>query len=117
MELLTTIDLNNALGNDPAFLGTWAINQMPKPPLLIGKVKMVVNLQPNNLPGSHWVAIFRRDSGFGYYFDSFGSIPPLAIQRWMHNNCNTWTWNRQTIQPSNNDVLCGYLCIEFLKRL
>jgi len=116
MKQLSTIDISDAFKNDPTFLGVFAVDKLPAT-VQPGKVKMVVNLQPSNLPGSHWVAVFRRDSNVGYYFDSFGSIPPLTIQVWLSKHCANWTFNRLTIQPINDNELCGYLCIEFLKRL
>src|SRR6266853_1104025 len=111
MKQLSTTDISATFESDPAFLGVFAVDKLPStvPP---GKLKAVVNLQPSNLPGNHWVSVFQRNNGVGYYFDSFGTIPPLAIQAWLSKHCVNWTWNVLTIQPVNDNVLYGYLCIE-----
>src|SRR5271167_1590457 len=78
--------------------------------------KMIVNLEPNHLPGSHWVAIYRR-AAKGYYFDSFGRLPPTTIRIWLANNTQRWAYQPRMIQSPNDKVSCGYICYEFLKRL
>ena len=100
--------------HDKQFIGVFALNKLPQH-VLPGPCKLIVNLQYANLPGSHWTAIYRNDSGLGYYYDSFGRIPPLEIQCWLVNNCGHWTWNTLTIQYDLSS--CGYLCIDFLKHV
>jgi len=117
MKQLSTTDIATAMKNDPAFLGVFALDKIPTTAPPHGKIKMVVNLQASNLPGNHWVAVYRNDEDVGYYFDSFGACPPRAIQVWLSNHCANWTFNNLTIQPFDDNVLCGYLCIEFFKHL
>jgi len=118
MKQLNTQQIRAALKHEPNFLNVYALDQLLHLalPQDTTEIKLVANLQPSNLPGNHWIAIYRRPSdGRGYYFDSFGRSPPIAIQRWLTIHCNNWTFNNLCIQSRNNTVLCGYLCIKFLK--
>ena len=115
MKALSTSDLKKAFEKDPEFLGVFALNRIPIQPVPVNKnVKFIINLDPDDLPGSHWVAV-RRTEGRGFYFDSFGRVPPLEIQNWLVQNCHVWTYNPIVVQKKSNKVICGYLCIEFLK--
>jgi hypothetical protein len=115
MAALTTSQLRAAFAQDPEFLGVFALNRIPMRKIpLTRNVKFIANLDADNLPGSHWVAV-KRTNGQGFYFDSFGRIPPLEIQLWLARNCTLWTYNRQVVQSKKNEILCGYLCIAFLK--
>ena len=110
---LTTVDIQRAL---PDALGVFPLDKLPQvsSPL---PIKLVANLQYSNLPGSHWVAVYRNSDSVGYYFDSFGVLPPLELQWWLSKHCKSWTWNKLVIQSPSDNVLCGYLCIEFLNNL
>jgi hypothetical protein len=112
---LDTIDLITALMHDPKFIGVFAIDMLPKRVPVRKHVKLVINLQPSNLRGSHWVAINRSSNGTGEYFDSYGRIPPHDIQRWLAKNTKNWTYNTTVTQSPFDINACGYLCIEFLK--
>jgi len=117
MKALTTSQLRAAFVNDPEFLGVFAVNRIPQQRIPLWRnVKFIANLDADNLPGSHWVAVKRTD-GHGFYFDSFGRLPPHEIQMWLANNCTLWTYNPQAIQLKSDKVICGYLCISFLKDL
>ena len=44
------------------------------------KLAIVFNLDPHDQPGSHWVSMFiDMNNGGIYYFDSYGTEPPLEI--------------------------------------
>src|SRR3977135_1648595 len=79
-------------------------------------IKLIANLEPRSHPGSHWVAIYRRD-GKAHYFDTFGRPPPKTIHAWLSNNSLTWSYFDKVIQAANDKVSCGYLCLEYLKKL
>ena len=76
---LKTSDLHGVMKKDPAFLGVFAIDKVPPVVKKARNVKLIVNLDPSNKPGSHWVAIWRKGTT-GYYFDSFGRVPPPEAQ-------------------------------------
>ena len=116
LRQLNTNDICHALRTDAAFIGVFPLDRLPQGVGKIKTIKLVANLQPANLPGSHWVAIYRC-GGKGYYFDTFGEIPPHEIQCWLAANTLTWDYNRRIVQSKSDEVSCGYICIYFLKKL
>src|SRR5271156_3266461 len=113
---LNTIDLEVLLCGEPNFIGVFSIDTLPTRLDRTKTIKMIVNLQPQHLPGNHWVAIYRKD-GRGFYFDTFGREPPRTIANWLSQNTMTWKHYDKIIQSPNDKVSCGYICMEFLKKL
>ena len=118
MKVLTTIDICRLMQGDNDFVGVYPINKVldirvPKHK----SVSFIANLQADNLPGNHWVAVRRSAAGNARYFDSFGRIPPLEIQHWLMKNSSVWTYNKLIVQDFNDKKSCGYLCIRFVKHL
>ena len=113
---LDTYDLRALMSGDPQFVGVFAIDRLPQNVDKYKTIKMIVNLDPSHLPGSHWVAIYRRAQK-AYYFDSFGDFPPQILRDWLHNNSLTWRSQPNRIQAPQDKVSCGYLCLEFLQQL
>lgn len=95
----------------PNFDGVFPINELPithkKSYLLI------INTDPDNLPGTHWIAVVVRPDKEGFVFDSFGQPPPLKLQHWLNVRGIRWTSNNRQVQ-SINSTLCGYFCVYFL---
>jgi hypothetical protein len=110
---MDTNEIKDLLQNVPNFIGVFPIDKLPKLNVATN-AKLVVNLDPSNLPGTHWVAIALRD-GKGYYFDSYGDFPPMEIQQWLARNSRDWTYN-STVLQSPSSLVCGHLCVNFLKR-
>ena len=116
MAKLNTYDLRAMMEGDPEFVGVFASDRLPTLANRHGTVKLIVNLDDSSLPGSHWVAIYRR-GGKAYYFDTFGHEPPKIIRNWIANNSTSWTSFARAIQSPQDKESCGYLCLEFLQRL
>ena len=90
------------------------INKLPQDIKNLPVIKMIANLDPQNLPGTHWVAfVIRKEVGF--YFDSFGNIPLMEAQHWLAKNATKWDYNTTSVPASSDKVSCGYLCLKFLK--
>lgn len=76
----------------------------------------IVNLQDSDDgPGTHWTAFYierRRNasSTHSVYFDSFGVIPPLSVQRFLRNKYVFSTKHIQNIQSE----ICGYYVLYFI---
>ena len=113
MKPLVTSQLHKVMFRDPSFLGVFAIDKIPPTIQKSKNIKMIINLDPANKPGSHWVAIWRK-CNTSYYFDSFGRPPPMKIQQWLIRNSNAWIYNSVLMQPLKDKTACGYLCISFL---
>lgn len=95
----------------PSFDGVYPINDLPANHKKT--YKMIVNTDPDNLPGQHWIAVLVREGNEGFVFDSFGYPPPLELQHWLNLRKIRWTSNSRRVQ-SENSLLCGHFCIYFL---
>ena len=99
------------------FAGVYGANELPK---TLNKIPFlaIVNTDPSNLPGSHWVAIFvySKDGRIiGEFFDSFGKKPEVYDRSFKHffdRNCSFVSWNRSHLQKFGSNV-CGQYCIYF----
>lgn len=93
------------------FDGVFSINQLP----MTHKKSyiMIINTDPSNLPGTHWIAVIVRSNKTGFIFDSFGRSPPLFLQHWLNIRGIQWTANTRQVQPSDS-IMCGQYCIYFL---
>lgn len=109
---LRTSEIWKVMRRDPAFLGVFAFDRVPHS-LKKGDVKMVINMDTADKPGSHWVAIWRRNNK-GFYYDSFGRPPPKDIIDWLTKNTSAWEYNYVPMQSPKDKSACGYLCISFL---
>jgi hypothetical protein len=72
--------------NVPAFVGVFSSDTLPDEiPRSTQYQTLIVNYDPSNAPGSHWVAMCVPPSGSGYFFDSYGHAPdgddPYVHQR------------------------------------
>ena len=65
----------------------------------------IVNLHPYK--GTHWVLYINR-----FYFDSYGILPPLSIQKYIKSKYKTLIYSEYKIQ--NNDSLCAAYCLYIL---
>ena len=65
----------------------------------------IVNLHPYK--GTHWVLYINR-----FYFDSYGILPPLSIQKYIKSKYKTLIYSEYKIQ--NKDSLCAAYCLYIL---
>ena len=72
MVIYSTKDINQWLWKEPGYLGCFALKNLPiiVPPIP-QDFKLVVNLDSDNLPGTHWIAIIRIKTQIEI-FDSCG---------------------------------------------
>jgi hypothetical protein len=85
------------------FQGVYPIDLLPstinKPAIII------VNLDKNYLPGSHWVALCFSDSGYDETFDSYGLLPwKHEIVAYLQHNSISWTYNCHRLQGLTSNV-------------
>ena len=64
----------------PDFRGVFVRDTLPQYPLNVECG--IVNFNTSNQPGSHWVCYFRNKNE-RIYFDSYGQITPVEIQRYL----------------------------------
>ena len=81
----------------------------------------IANLNTSNQAGSHWVCYFRNKTD-RIYFDSYGQITPVEIQRDLQTS-SEFDRGKEVIQRNTdivqavNTSVCGYLCLFVLKSL
>jgi len=88
------------------FGGVFSADNLPEKPRLL-----VVNTDPANRPGRHWVCVSVKDS-YGEYFDSFGLPPTADFERYLNRHCSSWTFNDRQLQ-SVVSRFCGHYCIDY----
>lgn len=116
---MNTKDIIKIAKGDPVmrdtFLGVFpadaVMNILPKFPS-----NLIINTDPHDEPGQHWVAFnFTRD-GTGEFFDSYGKPPGYyhkCWEKWMNNSTLTWVYNSRPIQPLIS-ASCGIHCLFFI---
>lgn len=99
-------------------LGVFSLDQLPSnlPRDKEGSYCFIVNTDPGNLPGTHWLAVYvNKTSRKAQVFDSYGRPPPLMLQKWLIRNMRYWSFTKRFIQgPLSN--LCGIYCLYMLDR-
>ena len=115
---LDTLDIKSLMSGVEDFVGVFPSDKLPPYISPTSAIKMIVNIDPSTMEGSHWVAIYRQPhTRIGYYFDTYGLPPPPRIHHWLAANCVHWRNFEKRIQSFNDRVSCGYICMEFLKKL
>ena len=105
--------------NIPNFRGVFMRDQLPVTPN--EKESGIVNLNTSQQPGSHWV-MYYKDGAKRIYFDSFGQITPLEIQKYLktkkefEEEDSVILRNTDIVQKPNTNI-CGHLCIYVLDNL
>ena len=122
MSALTNLDILRYVDqeNIPNFRGVFMRDTLPRS----GPNQTecgVVNLNTSHEPGSHWVCYF-KDGEKRVYFDSFGQITPIEIQKYLKTSQeikkNAMVIQRNTdIVQAINSSNCGQLCLAVLKAL
>ena len=81
----------------------------------------IVNLNASSQLGRHWVCYYRNKSD-RIYFDSYGQITPVEIQRYLKTGIvfargkEVIQRNTDIVQAANTPV-CDHLCLFILKSL
>lgn len=78
------------------------------------KIGIIYNLDPHDMPGSHWVCSFvDLDAKKAYYFDSYGYEPPEEIVRFLERckkqGCTDVYYNDIRHQRKGSE--CGMYCL------
>lgn len=114
---MNSLQLLNIVNQDPhlkeQFLGIFASDQLPEK-ITSKPCALIVNTDPSDQPGQHWVAIYVSKEGSLEYFDSFGFYPFIdSFKTFINNNCSDGSFNAKRLQ-SETSMVCGLYCIYFL---
>ena len=109
--MLNTIQIDQITKNlIKDYDGTFPIDNLPQ--TRKKTYKLIINTDTQNLPGTHWIALYVCKKK-GYVFDPLGYPPPLKLQHWLNKQGIRWICNLRQLQP-NSSLLCGNYCIYFL---
>ena len=96
------------------FRGVYALDEIPR--VLKGdKHCCVVNTDPSDQSGSHWLAMY-FEGGKGEFFCSYGNPPSFydeRLENFMDTFSNMWNFNSKRLQGTFSTV-CGQYCIFYL---
>lgn len=111
---MNSSEITKALSKTIFFGGVFPCDRVPVPRRL--PVSYVINTDPSDESGTHWVALFVGNDHKVEYFDSFG-FPPLQfeIQDFIREVSNReFVYSSASLQhPYANS--CGRYCIAFVK--
>ena len=81
---MNTYEINKNLKDLKCFKGTYPINKIIFRKTNKRPMAFVINLDPDYMPGSHWVAAFIDKKNNCLYFDSFGAKKcPKLIKKFL----------------------------------
>ena len=121
LSLMNTKQIYKILSSDETvknknFLGVFPSDKVPTDKLQF-PCSAVINNQPHDEKGEHWVAFFISEDRKGYYFDSFG-FAPYNMQGVAEalDICDEWTFNDTQLQ-SYMSTVCGEYTIFFITHI
>ena len=120
IQKMNTIELANVMSKlirNGQFLGVFPSDLLPRERCSV-PLSLIVNTDPSNKPGQHWVAIHVFKDRTGYFFDSFGNPPdsnlfPASIMNFFKTNCTFVSSSARAVQSRTSDA-CGHHCVFFL---
>ncbi len=113
---MNTLQIVKLFKNYRCYVGTYARNQLPDRFIPQRPFALIMNTDPIDRPGQHWVAIFVDENNDAVYFDSYG-FPPLHIdvnKFFDKQKVNKFVYNTKQIQGVTSTT-CGAYCVTFLK--
>ena len=76
----------------------------------------IINTDPRDQPGKHWVAIYMTSDSNCEFFNSYGKPPQHyhnAWLSWIKYYSYKWTYNHHCVQPAFT-ATCGLHCLFYL---
>ena len=93
------------------FEGVYPIDRLPT--VVSGPCGLIINTDPADGEGEHWVSVYINSEGVGVFFDSFGLGPPSKLRDFLRQNTVSWYHNSIPLQSVVSSK-CGYYCLYFL---
>ena len=112
MENVVEMILNRDIISRNSFLGAFARNELPK--IYNYPASLILNTEPRNSEGEHWLAIYFDKKRTCEFYDSFGKHPNYyGIYEYLKKYSTSIKYNNRKVQ-SNVSPYCGLYCIFFL---
>ena len=116
---MNNFQLAQVLMKDPftkgSFAGVYACDQLSSIEINNYPKSFVVNTDPMELPGTHWIATYFNEQMKGEFFDSYGKHPIYYNKHFLdfiNRNAVEWKHNKIQLQSAFLTV-CGQYCIFF----
>ena len=101
---------------NPLFGGVRAADQLPTHPVHSEPRGYIVNTDPHDRPGQHWIALWMQDNGCEI-MDSYGlpleTYKTKHVLQWLNANWSVMERNSQSLQAINS-ATCGHYALRFL---
>lgn len=102
------------------FRGVYSLDTLPIKKNIKKPAAFVVNTDPSNKPGTHWIAIYFPKNGCAEYYDSYGQWPPhknfLNFIGKNNKKKKIVLHSKKKLQ-SHLSIVCGkYCCLYILCR-
>lgn len=111
MDTLSIINVISQYQRCNIFKGVFPCNLLPLKFSL--PAIFVINLSPDDEPGSYWVAVYISANRCAFYFDSFGlPVKNSFIMRFLTANTVRINYNKSQIQHITSKK-CGQFCCVF----
>ena len=95
---MNTLEIDHVLKTHQStrnvFKGVYARNRLPRKLNVPSALIAIGNTDPDDRPGTHWVALYIDANSRGEYYDPTGRPPFLrAYVNFMNKHCTSWTYN------------------------
>ena len=90
------------------WLGVFARDELPDVTREIRPCCLILNIDPKNLAGTHWLALYAPLSGGIELFDSFGFSPSMYSLDFLNPLHSSFS-----LQSPSTSV-CGHYCIVYI---
>lgn len=90
-----------------------AVDELPASSIQSLPRIFIVNTDPHDLPGEHWVCFYIPCDGPIEFFDSLGHHPRFyskLFEKFIYSHSNEFIYNKTSLQ-SNSSATCGHFCL------
>lgn len=101
----------------PFFAGVFASDRLPWPPVRDRPQGYIVNTDPHDQPGRHWLAVWTNEENecelmdsYALPLETYGSVP---LEQWLHQHWPIVQTNRQSLQTVTSWT-CGHYALMYL---
>lgn len=109
--MLTNIYIERIMNKVKGFQGVYPSDHIPL--LSENNSSVIVNFDKYKEPGSHFIAIFRKNKNKVLYFDSLKmGIVPADIANYLNQYIHVFDFSKQI--QLDNSTYCGFYCILFI---
>lgn len=111
---MNTVQIERHLSKLPVSnVGVYAADRIPQH--ISPSTAMIVNTDPHNEEGTHWVSFYLNRNGIIEYFDSYGQPPYLpTYQGFLKRNAKCrYIYNDHRLQSDDSSV-CAHYCLVYL---